>query len=383
MNDIQDRIELWVAQPHVRCDFSRSRCFGRLQLPIGSQLYLDKEHANSLSPVMVVDSNSYIYHIDFAFSALSAEALVENQDYYDKAVSCVSGLIDNNLVMSGHEIGKRGFVMAMLEMNFSNVSGGMKINFKDMGRNRAEEILFATNPGIILQISETNRQLVEQILHDNEIFFARIGYPCDSRRLAVRKGNFVEDFDIDYLRKIWYPDFKDEPLMFSLGYSFLGKLEQVKPTIHAAVQDNDKTLKEILAQTGFVVVESDNLDDVSLLIYNDETSQIADFLSRGNTLAIGVGKNDDTRQMRFVGINIEETNNIMLSSLAYRKLGIWTNDDKVEIISNYEGRQLRMNALLGESIYPNQWGWYPEGKNHDVSPWVELFLNAHKWLTNK
>lgn len=383
MTDIQERIELWVAQPHVRCDFSNSRCYGRLQLPIGSELYLDKEHAEVLSPVMVIDSNSYIYHIDFSFAALSGRAEVENRDYYDSAVASVSALIDNKLIMSGHEIGQKGFIMALLEMNFSNVSGGMKINFKDMGRNRVEDILFATNPGIILQVSEKNRILVEKILKDNEIYFARIGYPCDSRRLAVRKGEFVEDFDIDSLRRLWCPGFKDEPLMFSLGYSFTGKLEQPSPTLPAIVQNNDKAICEILEKTGFIIVSADKITDARFIVYTDESPQVKDFLSRGNTLALKIGRTDEAKPIHFIRVNIEENKNIMLSTLSYRKLGIWSDHDTVEITEDFEGRQLTINAFVGQSIYPNQWGWYPEGKNHEVSPWVELFVNAHNWLTTE
>jgi len=36
------------------------------------------------------------------------------------------------------------------------------------------------------------------------------------------------------------------------------------------------------------------------------------------------------------------------------------------------------------AIFPWQWGYYPnQRKNDEISPWIEMFVNAKKWIETK
>jgi phosphoribosylformylglycinamidine synthase len=116
----------------------------------------------------------------------------------------------------------------------------------------------------------------------------------------------------------------------------------------------------------------------------------------------------------FVSVSIPENNSIMLSSLAGSKLGIWVahgegkfdlpyGQDKYQIpmrynidqypanpngspfataaISSNDGRHLAMMPHLERATYPWNWAHYNENRVDDeVSPWIEAFVNAKKWI---
>lgn len=399
IKNIDAQIEKVLQLPTVKADFSKCKCCGRMQLPICNNLF------PYASPVVIVDAESDIYHVDFSFGELSEKAEISNQDYYNDAIECINDLISKGIILSVHEIGEGGIVTALLGMNFPNTTGGMKINFKDMGRHTIESILFARNPGVIVQVASKDKQTFAKMMDDAEVYFAKIGYPCDSRWLSIRHDKFVEDYDINALRKVWCPDFKDEPLMLSLGYSFDGKLPKAEgASFIAAVQNGNKQLTKALNATGFDVMELDNngtnIDDAHLIIYSDLKDEVVNrFLSRKDTLAIQVQPLGTDNPARFIGLSVNENSNIMLRTLAYRKIAIWSNTSKEPAqadgenivadfmydkgpaaYSSHDGRHLTLNGILAESMFPRQWGWYPDNRNDEVSPWIELFVNAQEWL---
>ena len=116
----------------------------------------------------------------------------------------------------------------------------------------------------------------------------------------------------------------------------------------------------------------------------------------------------------FINVNIEENDSVMLGSLSGARLGIWvahgegrfefpyfedkylipvkytygeypgnpngSDFDAAAICSN-DGRHLAMMPHLERAIYPWQWAYYPEDRPGDeVSPWIEAFVNARKWI---
>ena len=53
-------------------------------------------------------------------------------------------------------------------------------------------------------------------------------------------------------------------------------------------------------------------------------------------------------------------------------------------ICSEDGRHLAMMPHLERSVYPWQWAHYPaERKVDQVSPWIEAFVNARKWIEKK
>jgi len=53
-------------------------------------------------------------------------------------------------------------------------------------------------------------------------------------------------------------------------------------------------------------------------------------------------------------------------------------------ICSGDGRHLAMMPHLERAIFPWQWAHYPDSrKNDEITPWVEAFVNARKWVEGK
>ncbi len=119
----------------------------------------------------------------------------------------------------------------------------------------------------------------------------------------------------------------------------------------------------------------------------------------------------------FVNVTIQPNHSVMLKSLAGSRLGIWIahGEGKFSLpyaeseyhipikysydaypgnpngspfataaICSKDGRHLAMMPHLERSIYPWNWAYYAEGRSEDeVSPWIEAFVNARKWIEEK
>lgn len=215
-----------------------------------------------VSPVVVNDANSSIYHIDFSFDeqrlggSAFAQSLgkvgddvptVKNPEYFRDAFNTVQELIKKDLVMAGHDISAGGMITTLLEMCFANTKGGMDIDLKEISGDDMVKILMAENPGVIVQIADKDAEEFKTIMDNNSISYAMIGKPAvGTRTLKVTKGAFNHEFDIDALRDVWYKtsylldrdqsmngcaearrdNYKKQPLEMKFNDSFTGKLEQ-------------------------------------------------------------------------------------------------------------------------------------------------------------
>ncbi|MFV8226021.1 phosphoribosylformylglycinamidine synthase [Christiangramia aquimixticola] len=176
-------------------------------------------------------------------------------------------------------------------------------------------------------------------------------------------------------------------------------------------------------------------------LYNEKAKTALDnFFAREDTLSLGVcngcqlfielgliNPNHDQKpkmlhneshkfECNFTSVEIQENNSVMLSSLAGSKLGIWAahgegkfsfpyEEEKYNIVGKYgyegypanpngshyntavltddSGRHLVMMPHLERSTFQWNWAHYPSNRKDEVSPWLEGFVNARKWLENK
>ena len=122
-------------------------------------------------------------------------------------------------------------------------------------------------------------------------------------------------------------------------------------------------------------------------------------------------------ESQFVGLTIPENNSVMFKSLSGSKLGIWVAHgegkfnlpegvENYNVVAKYgyasypanpngspkavagiasaDGRHLAMMPHLERAIFPWQCGFYPENRRNDeITPWVEAFVNARKWIEEK
>ena len=173
-----------------------------------------------VSPVMVNDKNSSLYHIDFSFDtqrlggSAFAQSLgkvgddvptVANAEYFADCFEAVQELINRGWIMAGHDISAGGLITTLLEMTFANTHGGMHVNLHDIADDDIVKLLFAENPGVVIQVSDEHKQELRAFLEDAGIGYAKIGYPTpDSRTIVIKKDDYQHTFDIDALRDTWY-----------------------------------------------------------------------------------------------------------------------------------------------------------------------------------
>ena len=216
-----------------------------------------------VSPVMVNEKNSSLYYIDFSFDeqrlggSAFAQTLgkigsdvptVQNPEYFADCFNAIQELIKKGWIMAGHDVSAGGLITTLLEMTFANTTGGMHVNLHDIMQENDDiiKMLFAENPGVVIQISDRYKKDVKEYLEDNGIGYAKIAYPTpENRTITVIKDNFKHDFDIDALRDTWYmtsflfdrrqsmngmahkrfTNYKSQPLDICFNTSFKGTLE--------------------------------------------------------------------------------------------------------------------------------------------------------------
>ena len=214
-----------------------------------------------VSPVVVNDKNSSLYHIDFSFDeqrlggSAFAQSLgkvgsdvptVKDADYFADCFNAVQELVKKGWVMAGHDISAGGLVTALLEMCFANTEGGLRINLHDIVGDDMVKTLMAENPGVIIQVSDRHKDEFRKFMEEAGIDYAKIGYPTPSERtIVVKKGDWEHTFDIDSLRDEWYKtswlldrkqshngcaderfkNYKRQPLEMQFNPSFKGTLQ--------------------------------------------------------------------------------------------------------------------------------------------------------------
>ena len=475
-----------------------------------------------VSPVMVNDKNSSLYHIDFSFDTqrLGGSALaqslgkvgddvptVANAEYFADCFEAVQELINRGWIMAGHDISAGGLITTLLEMTFANTHGGMHVNLHDIADDDIVKLLFAENPGVVIQVSDEHKQELRAFLEDAGIGYAKIGYPTpDSRTIVIKKDDYQHTFDIDALRDTWYKtsylldrkqsmngmarerrdNYKHQPIVMKFNDDFTGTLAQYgisadrrKPSgIKAAIirekgTNGEREMAYSLYLAGFDVKDvmmtdlisgRETLEDISMIVFcggfsnsdvlgsakgwagaflfNPKAKEALDkFYAREDTLSLGICNgcqlmvelnliNPEHEQRAhllhnvshkfesaFLGLDIPQNNSVMFGSLSGDKLGIWVahgegrfslpegesaynvvakysyaqypgnpngSDYNVAGICSADGRHLAMMPHLERAIFPWQQAYYPADRRGDeVTPWIEAFVNARKWIENK
>ena len=202
--------------------------------------------------------DSVLYHIDFSFDNLRlggsafAQSLgkvgsdvptVKNPEYFRDAFLAVQELVKNELILAGHDISAGGLVTTLLEMCFANQKGGLDINLDKIAEKDIVKVLFAENPGVVIQVANDKREEVEALLNRDGIAFALIGKLVEGRSLNIGKS---VSLNIDEMREVWYStsheldrkqsmngmaderfkNYKNQPIEHKFNADFTGKFAQ-------------------------------------------------------------------------------------------------------------------------------------------------------------
>src|SRR5690606_39170318 len=176
-------------------------------------------------------------------------------------------------------------------------------------------------------------------------------------------------------------------------------------------------------------------------MYNEKAkTALENFFKREDTLSVGIcngcqlfmelevinpeheihGKmhhNDSGKhESGFTSVKVQKNNSVMLSTLEGTTLGVWIShgegkfklpysEDKYNIVAKYAyegypanpngsdfntamlcdatGRHLVTMPHIERSIFQWNWANYPNGRKDEVSPWLEAFVNARKWIEER
>jgi phosphoribosylformylglycinamidine synthase len=127
---------------------------------------------------------------------------VKNPEYFSSVFDAIQDMIMKDCILSGHDISAGGMLTTLLEMCFSNTSGGLAINLSALNEKDTVKILFSQNPGIIIQVKDEDE--VAEMLLESGVSYLSIGHPVNERTLFITNGNITHRFDIDDLRDKWF-----------------------------------------------------------------------------------------------------------------------------------------------------------------------------------
>ena len=475
-----------------------------------------------VSPVLVNNPHTTLYHIDFSFDRLKlggsafAQSLgkvgsevptVQNPEYFRDAFQAVQELISRGLVLAGHDISAGGLITTLLEMCFSNMEGGLDISLDKFKETDLVKILFAENPGVVIQVSNKHKDEVKKLLEDAGVGYIKLGKPTDERHILVTKDEATYQFGIDYLRDVWYStsylldrkqsmngyakkryeNYKMQPVELIFQPGFTGKLSgygispdrRTPSGIRAAIirekgTNGEREMAYSLYLAGFDVKDvtmtdlvsgRETLDDINMIVFcggfsnsdvlgpakgwagaflfNPKAKETLDRVcAREDALSLGVCNgcqlmmelnlivpedekrirmlhNDSHKfESRFLGLTIPTNRSVMFGSLSGSKLGIWVahgegkfslpyaeehynivakysydeypgnpngSDYSAAAVASADGRHLAIMPHLERAIFPWQNAFYlaDRVKTDQVTPWIEAFVNARKWIEEK
>ncbi len=275
-----------------------------------------------------------------------------------------------------------------------------------------------------------------------------------------------------------YANYAKQPLRFSFPASFSGKykkFEGERKTKAAIIRETgsngDREMAYALWAAGFdvrdvhvtdLVSGRETLDDVNMivfvggfsnadtlgsakgwagaLLYNKKAKETIDrFYARKDTLSLGVCngcqlmaelglitpenrevspkmKHNDSHKYEsgFVGVTIENSPSVLLSSLKGSSLGIWVahgegqfsfpkpiseyciaarynynaypanpngSPEAIASVCSKDGRHLAMMPHPERALRPWNWAYYPHSRRDDeITPWIDMFINGRIWI---
>ena len=302
-----------------------------------------------VSPVLSNDPATAVYYVDFSGCKLRlggsafAQSLgsvgsevpdVLDTDYFRRAFEAVQTAVGSGLVQAGHDVSAGGMLVALLEMCFANVDGGLEVDLDAIPDPDLVKILFSENPAVLLQVSADDR--LEAILREAGVRFYRVARPTDERHLLITKDGADYHFGIDYMRDVWYrssylldrlqsgeecaatryEQYKMQPLRFRIPDTFVGSTASLglsaarteRSGIRAAIlrdkgTNGEREMAYALYLAGFDVKDvhltdlatgRETLDDIDFAVFCGGFSN-SDVLGSAKGWAAGILHNDRAR----------------------------------------------------------------------------------------
>ena len=302
-----------------------------------------------ISPVLSNDPATAVYYVDFSGCELRlggsafAQSLgsvgsevpdVLDTDYFRRAFEAVQTAVGSGLVQAGHDVSAGGMLVALLEMCFANVDGGLEVDLDAIPDPDLVKILFSENPAVLLQAPADDR--LEAIHREAGVRCYRVARPTDERHLLITKDGADYHFGIDYMRDVWYrssylldrlqsgeecaatryEQYKMQPLRFRIPDTFVGSTASLglsiarteRSGVRAAIlrdkgTNGEREMAYALYLAGFDVKDvhltdlatgRETLDDIDFAVFCGGFSN-SDVLGSAKGWAAGILHNDRAR----------------------------------------------------------------------------------------
>ena len=418
--------------------------------------------------IQTKDPNSIIRYFKIIQEMIHNDEILSGHDI--SSGGFITSILEMNFPNSTHgmELNLNGFNEDDIVKILFNESPGIVIQIKKDGVKRLskENVEFIKLGKLVeerkLKFLHNNKRIELDIDHFRDIWFK-------TSFLLDREQTNMDECKSRFL------NYKNQKLKYKFPNSFTVKIKKgsYKKNIIAAVIrekgiNSEREMAYMLHLSGFEVKDvhmtdlvsgKENLENVNMVVfpggfsnsdvlgsakgwagafkYNERAKKaINQFYSRSNTLSLGVcngcqlmmelnlidkklngnhpkmeHNNSKKFECTFSGIDILESNAVMLKNLSGSTLGIWSahgegkfnfkgadvnivakfhyddypgnpngSEKSAAAIASNDGRHLAIMPHLERSIFPWNWGHYEPNRKDEVSPWILPFQNARKWL---
>lgn len=222
-----------------------------------------------------------------------------------KAFEAIQQLINNGQVLAGHDVSAGGLITTLLEMNFPNQSGGLKVDLSAFDEEDLVKLLFSENPAVVLQVEDA----AIQTLQSSGLKIIQLGSIQEARELSLNKGDWQLSLNIDECRTTWmrashlldlvqtesaqakarFENYGQQPLSYQFPEGFTGKRSDLnidvnrktRSGIKAAIireqgVNSDREMAYALYMAGFDVLDvhmtdlvsgREDLSDVNMIVF--------------------------------------------------------------------------------------------------------------------
>lgn len=319
-----------------------------------------------VEPVLKLDSSKHLFYLDLSsyskklggssfaqvINKIGEDAPgVKDANYFKKVFDVIQDSIMEDMIVAGHDISAGGLITALLEMNFSNTTGGLNIDLSKCEETDIIKLLFAENPSILIQVNDNEEFKLR--LEANQVKYLEIGQVIEARQLNIKHAGDEYNFDIDAMRDLWFKtsylldrqqsgeklakerfeNYKLNKLYYQFKDSFEGSYEQFglqrsrkdaskakAAIIREKGVNGDREMAWSLHQAGFdvkdihmtdLIAGRENLEDVQMIVfvggfsnsdvlgsakgwagafkYNEKAKMALDnFYARKDTLSLGI-----------------------------------------------------------------------------------------------
>ncbi|MCT4664105.1 MAG: phosphoribosylformylglycinamidine synthase [Flavobacteriales bacterium] len=256
-----------------------------------------------VTPNLKPSQNDHLIYIDFSKDTFKlggssfAQTLntigkgtptIQDASYFKNAFNFIQDLVDDQIILAGHDISAGGMITALLEMCFPQNGRGLNIDLSTIKEEDLMKILFAENAGILLQIEDL--YTFEEKAKQAGIDFINLGNSNEEAKINVNFQGNLYNFDVNKYRDIWFKtsylldrkqsgeekakerfeNYKNHELKFNLPTGFDGKLPELagKKKIKAAIirekgSNSEREMAHAMHLAGFEVKDIHTTDLMS------------------------------------------------------------------------------------------------------------------------